>query len=445
MEQHKAIAPSITGLYELYGNVAGLFQIRSYVANSGEKSYYGTINDAIQNEFPNAELIISIKLPSLEKGKLVYYIYKNDKLEFLTLGNWQDDIWSMHISVKKLGCAIIPLISYADKTGIVPESKIPTRYKHYNFYTGDDVSGKKIPKNADDLTTSKLFEHINIDNGGNSITYKLCHNSTMTKYENAIARINKLDTHGLYPAVYEYKRAQLNDGCCMAFNCKFKGTEEEIKAHLKAAPDCNYIGQYAASHSKIASNAKSAVEILATYSTIYKAGICRKIFGTTEVEYVCKSPICRFKTNNIHYMYEHYRLLGARGFIIHDYYKNRELLKQTTEAENRDHLKAQVPNPDAKNISVLNYAVHNSHIAFVEDFMADFTDKDAVCKICFVTRPNVISTSCKHVEICSSCMPLYNNKKCLACLVPINYCIIIPENILNSASITHATSANGTS
>lgn len=469
----RVISPSICGLYELYGSDINDFPVYAYSTYISNKGEFGNIINAIINEFSRAELTITVKHNNVIQGqpaKSLYYIppckqankcfehettcvgpenidpliiemTKNDKLYVFRTDEFTNT-WTITLKIGDLLTDVIPFIGKGDpNTNIIPLKNVPEKFAPNNFYFGPYTTERIITKkiknkmSRTEPTGIIMFEKLNIT-PDIEITYTFNVNYILTPYECQLETIETMDVHLLHPAVKDGKRARLCDGQCKAFGCAFTGSEEEVKEHLQSIKNNNYIDNYAASHSKIAFKTKGSPIKYANNAkrdaNIKTLGYMTKICSIPEPIYklACASALCQFTCDNEHQLYEHYRLIGAHGPEISKYYQqNSLLLRETTELDNRNHLKSIIANKKPKP-TILNYSIIKNHQSHVDDFINAFNDPESVCKICFVAKPNVIPTSCKHVEICSECINLYKDKRCLACLNYIEYCIVIPKELM---------------
>lgn len=433
----KDMRPLHYAMYDIYGPAYGTFPvyINTNKGIAGLKEYQD-VNSAIRAELPLAKLTVSITNPDnvIHGDERLYFIpgtlVDNTNGKIYTNKPHEPFCHEVDIDIHGLNSDIIPLIRYADReTGIIPTDKVPESIlaRLYRAIIKPENPANTVPGAAeysklDYLATFKpLAEQIRAN--PEHVQFRLQLNIKPTPYDTELDKVTRLDTHALYPAVESGKRAMLSDGRCKAFGCEFTGSELEIKEHLRTSPECHYIDYYAASHSKLASKA-SVRDYIKSYITkedidrfqrkdgskFWFMATYKTISGpVTVIEYTCASTLCDFKCDTLHKLMEHYRLLGARGPALDEYYKTHPTaLESTTEAENREFMYS-IVQPDDKTpkfmLIPVGVNVSDGNVdKEVEKLREQLANSEAKCVWCNKARPNAVLPECGHVDLmCFDC------------------------------------------
>lgn len=449
------IPASIYGLHKLYGEKTGHFRIFKH----GVTHPLGYLQHILLKEYPDCTLTINIKPNHPFTKDQSLYLMVDSKFELMakfdiisSADPTIDQSYQLVLKSIELGTSIIGLLKY---NGIVQLDDIPKIYTLQNIYkcTNNLHTDYNIPKYINKVALSRLCDIrpiVNndpigaIDIGGDnvSISYIFNINSKKSLYQLEIDKINAVPSHALYPEVICGKRAMLTDGKCKSWGCTFTGNADEIKSHLQSSPQCNYIDNYASSHSKLAAKSNTLYCRSNMPSETRARALClrKTIINDNKVShdiYICNSGLCNFKSDSLDIVMHHYRLLGCQlqCKFLNTYFTDGCISNtSTTEAENR---KWMIESLDKSLLQSSDYLsvfknTMESRIDHVDDFITIFTDPDNLCKICYTTRANIVNINCKHVDICDICLGVYDSKLCLSCLAPIhNYIIANPDKIIN--------------
>lgn len=469
----KVMHPLHYAMYDIHGPTYGTFPVYINTGNRMTSfKEYQDVNTLICDELKHAKLTVTITNPDnlTSWDERLYFIQEpmKNNAKFYTNTTNKLVSYEINIDIQGLNADVIPLIRYADKdSGIVPTDKIPDsiltklykakyniserqqqeidkilyengmrtyidEYGHeHTHWIGEGTGGKSFfkdmayfPPTAADYakldfldTFKSLAEQIRAYPDHVQFRFQMNTHLHTTPYDTELDKIIHADTHSLYPAVESGKRAMLSDGRCKSFGCKFTGSELEIREHLCNSPECRYINYYAASHSKLAAktSARDSIrsyinkEDIAKFQRRDKSKLWYLATFKTD-KYVCASALCDFTCETLHKLMEHYRLLGARGPAIDEYYKdNPELLISTTEVENREFMHSMI-NPDGKTHSMIMlvpiFAARNRSDVDkeVDKLRAQLTNTDAKCVLCRKARPNAVLPVCGHVDMmCFDC------------------------------------------
>ncbi len=268
-----------------------------------------------------------------------------------------------------------------------------------------------------------MFKFTQINTTTDNVTFRFQMNTKSTEYETALDALDKCDTHRLFPEVKSGRRAMMSDGRCKAFGCGFTGTEDEVKAHLTSSPDCRYIENFAASHSKIAAKVTDTCVI---HKYIPNSFGKTHALGTYEYNhttnpptktYTCASALCDFTCDSENLLMEHYRLLGARGLAIDKYYRDHpERVLNTTEAENREYLKQLVkPGISQQHQSTVLFrhgASSHQLTGEIDKCINQLRNPNIKCVKCWDCQPNGIISPCGHIDnMCAACRKLTGKSK----------------------------------
>ena len=450
----KQLTASVYALYDIYGPDCGKFPVHIYKHDDEKLSPYQDVESAIRTELSDATLTITITTCT-NSGELICYIpddLANSKIysDSLVNGSGDGGYYTVTIPINVLNANVIPLVRYSDpETGIVPTDKVPAGIMERLFkftmdttgrihlgddfyiWTGEGTGGKSLCK----------FTQINTD--VDNITFRFHMNTKSTQYETELDTVDRCDTHRLFPEVAGGRRAQMSDGRCKAFGCGFTGTEDEVKAHLKTSPECRYIENFAASHSKIAAKVTDSVVLdhtafnnTQTFHTWRPKTIAKThVLGTYKYNhstkpstktYTCASALCDFTCDTENLLMEHYRLLGARGLAIDKYFSQHpERVLNTTEAENREYFKQLVkPGANQSPPTVLfrhGGSSHHQDTGTVDKYINQLRNPNIKCIKCRECKPNGIISPCGHIDnMCIGCRKITcksnaNAMYCLTC------------------------------
>jgi hypothetical protein len=425
----KNLPASVYAIYDVYGPDCGKFPVHIYRQHDEKLVAYQDVESAIRTELPDATLTISISTGENSGERLCYIpddlekskIYSNSPMNNRSDGGY----YTVTVPISVLGAYVIPLIWYSDPvTGSVPVDKVPTAIierlfkstpdtvdtdkihlgEDFYLWTGEGTGGKSVCK----------FTQINTTT--DNVTFRFQMNTKSTEYETELDALDKCDTHRLFPEVKSGRRAMMADGRCKAFGCGFTGIEAEVKAHLKSSPDCRYIENFAASHSKIAAKVTdidTPIRHNGAISFLWggrKLGIYKYNYATNPPTktYTCASTLCDFTCDSENLLMEHYRLLGARGPAIDKYFSQHpERVLNTTEAENREYFKQLVkPGAIRPPPAVLFRHGGSSHhqAGEIDKCINQLRNPNIKCVKCWNCQPNGVISPCGHFDnMCVEC------------------------------------------
>ncbi len=429
----KNLPASVYALYDIYGPDCGKFPVHIYRQHDEQLVPYKDVDSAIRSELPDTTLTITITT-SENSGERLCYIpddLAKSKIYSDSLVNGSGN-HVVTVPINVLNANVIPLVRYADPlTGIVPTDKVPTGIMERIFkstidttnrvhlggdfylWTGEGTGGKSMCK----------FTQINTTT--DNVTFRFQMNTKSTEYETELHSLDKCDTHRLFPEVKSGRRAMMGDGRCKAFGCGFTGTEIEVKAHLKSSPDCRYIENFAASHSKIAAKVTDTDtpirhNIGSNYKLYkgYSLGSYKYNHDTNPPTktYTCASALCDFTCDSENMLMEHYRLLGARSPAIDKYFSQHpERVLCTTEAENREYFKQLVkPGAIRPPPAVLFRHGASSHhqTGEIDKCINQLRNPNIKCVKCWDCQPNGIISPCGHIDnMCVECRKITGKSK----------------------------------
>lgn len=430
----KNLPASLYALYDVYGPDCGKFPVHIYRQHDEQLVPYKDVDSAIRSELPDTTLTITITTSENSGERLCYIPDDLEKSKIYSnspMNNRCDGYYTVTVPISVLGAYVIPLIRYSDPvTGNVPVDKVPTAIieklfkstpdtvytnrihlgEDFYLWTGEGTGGKSMCKFTQINTTS------------DNVTFRFQMNTKSTQYETELDSLDTCDTHRLFPEVKSGRRAMMGDGRCKAFGCRFTGTEAEVKEHLKSSPDCRYIENFAASHSKIAAKVTDTCVI---HKYIPSSFGKTHALGTYEYNhttkpptktYTCASALCDFTCDSENLLMEHYRLLGARGLAIDKYYREHpERVLSTTEAENREYLKQMVkPGAIRPPPAVLFRHGASSHhqTGEIGNCINQLRNPNIKCVKCWDCQPNGIISPCGHIDnMCVECRKITGKSK----------------------------------